>query len=162
MPAARAIVFETPGDLATPFRLGRLRTSKRCRRGSAESGRSGADGYRFQVFAGFDERCIAKRTIIGVLEQEGATLRAYSYHWSVLRCGSSSGGTGRMLARPWVRQPRPEARECSLLGNPRGREFFEVQVGTSDPLTRLRLREAHVSLNFLFCVFAKVNFGTFR
>jgi hypothetical protein len=54
MSAARAIVFKSPGYLATPFRLGRLRTSKRCRRGSAESGRSGADGYRFQVFAGFD------------------------------------------------------------------------------------------------------------
>jgi hypothetical protein len=54
MPAARAIVFETPGDLATPFRLGRLHTSKRCLRRSAETVRSGADGYRFQVFASFD------------------------------------------------------------------------------------------------------------
>jgi hypothetical protein len=54
MPAARAIVFKTPGDLATPFRLDRLRTTKRCLRGSADSGRSGADGYRFQVFAAFD------------------------------------------------------------------------------------------------------------
>ena len=67
-----------------------------------------------------------------------------------------------MLARPWVRQPSPEARGCSLLGNPRGREFFSVEVGTSGRLARLRLREAHVSLDFLFCVFAKVNFGTFR
>ena len=56
------------------------------------------DRHWFEIFGGFGERRVTERAIISDLEQEGAALRAYSYHWSVLRCGSSSGGTVAILA----------------------------------------------------------------
>ncbi|MGH7838646.1 MAG: hypothetical protein ACREQC_12605, partial [Candidatus Binataceae bacterium] len=53
-------------------------------------------GYRLENFVIFDERRITERAPVSVFEQKCATMRAYLYHWSVLRCGSSSDGT-----QPW-------------------------------------------------------------
>src|ERR1700735_191763 len=104
MSAAHPVVFETPRYLAAPFRLDRARARQSWSRGSLAARRNNADGHGFEILAGRGERCVTKRTIISVLKQEGATLRAYSDHWSVLRCGSSSGGTARILARPRIGQ----------------------------------------------------------
>jgi hypothetical protein len=76
--SAHAILFETPAHFAAPFRfcIGLMLSV------------ADRDGLRDAAL--IDERSVTKRACIGVLEQEGTTLRAYLYHWSVLRCGSSS------------------------------------------------------------------------
>jgi hypothetical protein len=83
--AARAILFQASANFAAPFGFDRC----------CGGGRCGADGYRLWNGAVFDEREITEGTFFDVLKREGATLRAYSNHWSVLRCGGSSGGTFR-------------------------------------------------------------------
>jgi len=51
--------------------------------------RADRDGLRnYTIFC--HERAITKRASVGLFEQQGTTVRAYLYHWSVLRCGSSS------------------------------------------------------------------------
>jgi hypothetical protein len=54
---------------------------------------SRADGYGLE--SDFSVICggCTKGAVPRVIEQQCATLRADSYHWSVLRCGSSSEGT---------------------------------------------------------------------
>jgi len=79
--AAGAILFQAAADFAAPFGFHGY-----C---------CGTDGYRLWDGAVFDEREITEGTFFDVLKREGATLRAYSNHWSVLRCGGSSGGTFR-------------------------------------------------------------------
>ena len=80
--AARAVLLEAARDLRAPFGLGRI------------VGGAGSNCYRLRDFSvpavlgGID---FAERTTLGVIQQKGATLRADAYHWSVLRCGSSSG-----------------------------------------------------------------------
>jgi len=77
---ARAVFEQTARDFAAPLGL------DPCCGG-------GARGYRLRIGAIFNEREITEGASFDVLEREGATLRAYSNHWSVLRCGGSSGGT---------------------------------------------------------------------
>ena len=79
--AARAILFKAPGNLEAPLRLDCFARAD-CAR-----------DHRFENFAVFDGRNVTERTASGVIEQESATLRADAYHWSVLRCGGSSGTT---------------------------------------------------------------------
>jgi hypothetical protein len=82
---AHSIFLETTAYFAAPLRFGLglvqgtiLSVMMNCTDG---------DGFYAVLF---DKRAIAKRTSMGVLEQQGTTVRAYLYHWSVLRCGSSS------------------------------------------------------------------------
>ena len=94
MAAARAIFFQAARDFTAPFGFGLVF------RGGDGGGAGGgvcgdAEGYRLSRGVIFDEWEITEGTFFDVLEREGATLRAYSYHWSVLRCGGSSGGTFR-------------------------------------------------------------------
>jgi predicted Zn-dependent peptidase len=44
-------------------------------------------GYRLGIIVGLGERGVTERAFFDVLEQKGAAMRAYLYHWSVLRCG---------------------------------------------------------------------------
>src|SRR5271154_4321760 len=74
--SARAVEFQAPGDLHAPFGLRSL------------ARRVCSNGYRLWNFAIFCSRNGTERTTFRVVEQEGATLRADTYHWSVLRCGS--------------------------------------------------------------------------
>gem|GEM_PF-5760280 len=78
---AHSILLETTTYFAAPFRfgLGPMMNMTSC---------ASRDGLRDAIF--FDKQAVTKRASIGVLEQQGTTLRAYLYHWSVLRCGSSS------------------------------------------------------------------------
>jgi len=43
--------------------------------------------YWIGIVACLGERCVTEAAIFDVLEQEGAAMPAYLYHWSVLRCG---------------------------------------------------------------------------
>ena len=79
MTSARAVLFQAPEDLHAPFWLRSL------------GERVCSNGYRLGNFAIFRSRNVTERTAFGVVEQQGATLRADAYHWSVLRCGRSSG-----------------------------------------------------------------------
>lgn len=87
--AAHAIGFEAARDFGAPLGFdgdggvcGRLRAS----------GYTYGDGLGSLV-AGDDERGVTESAFFGGLEQKCAALRANLYHWSVLRCGSSSDGT---------------------------------------------------------------------
>ena len=102
--SARAVQFQAPGDLHAPFGL----------RSLAE--RVGSNGYRLWNFAFFDSRNITERTTFGVVEQEGATLRADTNHWSVLRCGSPVERTNHTRG---IRGPgdRPVLHSCGRSGN---------------------------------------------
>ncbi|MGH9713416.1 MAG: hypothetical protein ACRD5M_08985 [Candidatus Acidiferrales bacterium] len=91
MAAARAIFFQAARDFTAPFGFWFVFYAGG---GGAGVGVCGdADSYRLSSAAIFDKWEITEGALLDVLEREGATLRAYSYHWSVLRCGSSSGGT---------------------------------------------------------------------
>ena len=76
---AHSILLETTAHFTAPFRFGF---------GFLMS-RAGRDGLRNDAIL-CDKRSVTERACIGVFEQQGTTLRAYLYHWSVLRCGSSS------------------------------------------------------------------------
>jgi hypothetical protein len=76
---AHSILLETTAYFTAPFWFGFGFLMTRANR----------DGLRnYAMFC--DERPITKRANIGLFEQQSTTLRAYLYHWSVLRCGSSS------------------------------------------------------------------------
>lgn len=87
--ATDAIGFQAARDFHAPFGFdgnGRI------------GGRFGASGYTCRnwlgsLVAGDDERGVTESAFFGGLEQKRAALRANLYHWSVLRCGSSSDGT---------------------------------------------------------------------
>jgi hypothetical protein len=79
--AACAVLIEAPGDFEAPFGLRRI----------AGIGFARNCSYRLKNFVIFDGRDDAEGTTFCVIEQKGATLRADAYHWSVLRCGVSSG-----------------------------------------------------------------------
>ena len=72
-PAAGAIDLHAAGNLDTPVRfyLG-------CR-----------DGRVFFFCGSRVKGCVTERAFNGVFEQKSATLRAFVYHQSVLRCGRS-------------------------------------------------------------------------
>lgn len=105
MAATGAVLFEAARDFVAPVGLGGFFAGERRSSGSAggmrgvsganrlRSGRrrrarAGADGFNKAVIFG----CFGatERARVRVVEQQSATLRAYAYHWSVLRCGSSS------------------------------------------------------------------------
>jgi len=76
--AARAVLLEAERDFAVPVGLGSI----------------GGDAHRTYARVGviiFRLRNIAKGAGFRIVEQKGATLRADAYHWSILRCGGSSG-----------------------------------------------------------------------
>jgi hypothetical protein len=85
---SRPVFLEAACDFAAPFRL------------LGTGGDTNGNGLRRKAI--FSDREMTEGTLLDVLEQEGATLRAYSYHWSVLRCGGSSGGT-RECYHDWRR-----------------------------------------------------------
>jgi len=88
---ACAILLEAARHFEPPFRL-RVVTSA----GFGRVIRPSDDRFQdFVVFFGGDG---AERTILRVVEQKGATLRADAYHWSVLRCGNSQWN-GEIIAR---------------------------------------------------------------
>ena len=90
MAAARAIFFQAARDFLAPFGFWFVF----CAGGGAGTGVvvcGDADGYRLSCAVLFDKWEITEGTRLDVLKREGATLRAYSNHWSVLRCGGSSG-----------------------------------------------------------------------
>lgn len=115
--APGAVVFQAAGDFAAPFgfagigirgsgRGGRLRRdvaldglAGRVRAdelfGSGMAGARRGGGSDGNGLPGLIEikRGVAERTLVGVLKYEGTTIPADFYHWSVLRCGSSSDGT---------------------------------------------------------------------
>lgn len=92
----RAVLLEAAGDFDAPFGLGGFG-------GLAPFGAAPgkcARGYGFENFFVFGCPSTALRAFGGnftkgaalaVVKQESATLRADVYHWSVLRCGGSSG-----------------------------------------------------------------------
>jgi len=49
--------------------------------------RGHTDAYCLGILACLGERCVTEAATFDVLKQEGATVLAYLYHWSVLRCG---------------------------------------------------------------------------
>jgi hypothetical protein len=72
-PAAGAIDLHAAGNLNTPVRLYFV-----CR-----------DGRVFFFCGSRVKGCVTERAFNGVFEQKSATLRAFVYHQSVLRCGRS-------------------------------------------------------------------------
>jgi hypothetical protein len=100
--AADAILLEAARDFAAPVGLGGsgacgtggVRRASRFSRVFRGRTRAGGDGLEEVVILG--SFAGAERARIRVVEQQSATLRADAYHWSVLRCGSSSDGTGEL------------------------------------------------------------------
>ncbi|MGA7636536.1 MAG: hypothetical protein WCB00_06380, partial [Candidatus Acidiferrales bacterium] len=87
--AAHAIGFQAAGNFRPPFGFDG---------DGGVCGRFRASGYTYRdglegLIAGDDERGVTESAFFGGLEQKRAALRANLYHWSVLRCGSSSDGT---------------------------------------------------------------------
>jgi hypothetical protein len=72
-PAAGAIDLHAAGNLNTPVRFYLV-----CR-----------DRRVFFFFGSRVKGCVTERAFNGVFEQKSATLRAFVYHQSVLRCGRS-------------------------------------------------------------------------
>jgi hypothetical protein len=150
-----AIQFQPPRDFHAPFRLRSLGV------------RVCTNGYRLGNFAIFDGRNVTERTTFGVVEQQGATLRADAYHWSVLRCGRSSRTCGSYhepaaVGRIWslgslvlspIRQHGP--RRGTLIRMQPGRTRIALSRCACPARSgrRLRAREAHVRLSFLFLHF---------
>src|SRR5580658_3145279 len=88
--AAHAIGFQPPRNFSSPFGFsgaGRVGIVVRVGRTIKTSRRGHTYSYGLGIIIGLGERCVTERAIFDVLEQEGATMRAYLYHWSVLRCG---------------------------------------------------------------------------
>lgn len=92
---ACAVLFEAARDFAAPFGL----------RGVFKWRFARGDGLK--GFLVFSERNFAEGAVLVVVHQQCPTLRADSYHWSVLRCGDSSVGTLRIIARPDCANARP-------------------------------------------------------
>jgi hypothetical protein len=111
--AAGAIIFEAASDFLAPIgfvvimKLGfpkpGLARGSSGNIGGTRRGRGDRNGV-LRLGARI-ERDVTEGAIFGVLKQEGTTLRAYAYHWSVLRCGSSSEGTWSIIA--WAREWKP-------------------------------------------------------
>src|SRR5580698_5757775 len=59
------------------------------------------------ILAALGERCVTEAAIFDVLEQEGAALPAYLYHWSVLRCGIPVTEHRHGSTQPAPRTPCP-------------------------------------------------------
>jgi hypothetical protein len=110
--AADAVIFQAASDFAAPIGFGRRWFHCNTRVDSAPGGNARGsncgDGNRFPHLAVWNERGIAEGANLGVLKQQGATLRAYVYHWCVLRRGGSSDGTKGIIARGemWKRGAR--------------------------------------------------------
>jgi hypothetical protein len=111
---AHSILLETTAYFTAPFWFGFGFLMIRADR----------DGLRnYAIFC--DERPITKRASIGLFEQQGTTLRAYLYHWSVLRCGSSSeerrnGSTIAFAQTSAV----ATSDKCRVSGNPHPKRYF--------------------------------------
>jgi hypothetical protein len=91
--AADAVIVQAARYFAAPVGFAAFRAVDWCGIAvSRSAGRSGCDdtyGYRCGRFGLIDERSVTERTILGILEQEGAAMRTNMNHQSVLRCGRS-------------------------------------------------------------------------
>ena len=73
----------------------------------------------------FAKRAVAERASIGVFEQQGTTRRAYMYHWSVLRCGSSSEERRNVSTIAFTQNITvATCGKCRVSGNPRLERYF--------------------------------------
>ena len=128
--------FQSPGNFAAPFGLGGfgsgIRSEGRVGSVAGNGLRGDTHGDRLSVLATLDERSVTEGAFLGVLEQEGATLRANLYHWSVLRCGSSSEerGNGSTIGFAQDHRRRSEyRRQCCVSGNPRALAYSNDASG---------------------------------
>jgi len=127
--------------------------------------RADRDGLRnYAIFC--DERPITKGANIGLFEQQSTTLRAYLYHWSVLRCGSSSEERRNVNTIAFAQTIAVVGSDkCRVSGNPHRDAYFSTvrasirgyfalfgfQYPEAQLLTaRLRPLVARVRLNSLF------------
>src|SRR5579862_4523593 len=79
---ARAVKLQPARNFHAPFRLGRIFAR------AVGHNYGFRDSARLAALGGID---FTEGTAFGVVQQEGATLRADAYHWCVLRRGRSSG-----------------------------------------------------------------------
>jgi hypothetical protein len=151
---AHSILLETTAYFTAPFWFGFGFLMIRADR----------DGLRnYAIFC--DERPITKGANIGLFEQQSTTLRAYLYHWSVLRCGSSSEErrNGSTIAFAQTSAVATSGK-CRVSGNPHPAPYFSscapqlgyfaqiLATGATGATRYRRLRPlgARVRLNSLF------------
>ena len=76
------------GSSGSAGRVSHVSSARRLRGSRRGRAHTGTNGLRKALILGCFGR--AERARVRVVQQQSATLRADTYHWSVLRCGSSS------------------------------------------------------------------------
>src|SRR5580700_11061698 len=115
---AHSILLETTAYFTAPFRF--------WFRFGFLMNRASCDRLRNHAVLGC-KRAVTEGAPIGVFEQQSTTLRTYLYHWSVLRCGSSSEERRNVNTIAFAQTIAVVGSDkCRLSGNPHWDAYFST------------------------------------